>query len=114
MEKDPASVLVMMMKMGVAERDICLVNKNNQENPVIKDGFQGRLQFSGIFPNLDVHITDLALNDTGPYWCLYQRYNYIKKQTEIVKAQGSVLVVVSGKTSSIYNRADFSFNKICQ
>lgn len=85
------------VKMGLTENDVFHVEQSSPEKPLIKDTFQGRLQKSGIYPNLDILITNLLLNDTGPYWCLYHSYNHIKRQTETFKSKGSVLLVVSGK-----------------
>lgn len=87
------------VKMGLTESDVFHVEHTRPE-PLIQETFKGRLQYSGEYPDLDILITNLALNDTGPYWCLYHKYNNIKKQTETFKAKGSVLLVVSGKPSS--------------
>lgn len=92
--EDPDSLLV---RGGLTESDVFFVRKANQEKPVIRDTFQRRLQYHGNFPNMDILITDLLLNDTGPFWCLYQKFNKLKRQTDTLKGNGSVLLVVSGK-----------------
>lgn len=89
-------ILSLSVKMGLSENDVFLVEKDNNE-PLIKGPFRERLQYSGNFPNLDILIKNLVLNDTGPYWCVYQRHNRIKRETLTVKGEGSVLLVVSGK-----------------
>lgn len=85
------------VKSGINERDLFFIHKENQENPTIRDIFQARFQHRGNFPNMDILIKDLFLNDTGPYWCSYQKRNHIKRQMETLKGKGSVLLVVSGK-----------------
>lgn len=85
------------VKSGIHESDLFFIHKANQESPTIRDIFQGRFQYHGNFPNMDILIKDLFLNDTGPYWCLYQKRNHIKRQMETLKGKGSVLLVVSGK-----------------
>lgn len=88
------------VKMGLAEKDVFHVQRTTPQKPIVKDTFRGRLENSGIFPNLDILITNLTLNDTGPYWCFYTQYNVIKRQSETFKANGSVLLVVSGISAS--------------
>lgn len=85
------------VKSGISENDLFFIHKENQKSPTIRDIFQGRFQHNGKFPNMDILIRDLFLNDTGPYWCLYQKRNHIKRQMETLKGKGSVLLVVSGK-----------------
>lgn len=92
--KDVESLTV---KSGISENDLFFIHKENQKSPTIRDIFQGRLQHNGKFPNMDILIRDLFLNDTGPYWCFYQKRNHIKRQMESLKGKGSVLLVVSGK-----------------
>lgn len=86
---------------GLTKDDVFRVEADSKEKPLIKDPFHGRLQYSGTYPNLDILIKNLYLNDTGPYWCICQKVNRMKKETETVKTKGSVLLVVSGKPSSI-------------
>lgn len=90
--KDVESLTV---KSGIHESDLFFIHKAKQESPTIRDIFQGRFQYRGDFPNMDILIKDLFLNDTGPYWCLYQKRNGIKRQMETLKGKGSVLLVVS-------------------
>lgn len=86
---------------GLAQDDVFHVEADSKDKPLIKDPFHGRLQYSGTYPNLDILIKNLYLNDTGPYWCICRKVNKIKRETTIVKTKGSVLLVVSGKPSSI-------------
>lgn len=94
---DNEDIESLAVKMGISESDVFFVHKMNQGSPTIRTSFQGRLEHTMNFPNVDILITDLSLNDTGPYWCLYQKHNQIKRQTETLKGKGSVLLVVLGE-----------------
>lgn len=52
------------MKIGLTERDIFHLDKDRPGKPLIKDTFQGRLQYGGKYPNVDILITNLVLDDS--------------------------------------------------
>ncbi|CAJ1076573.1 uncharacterized protein LOC121529214 isoform X1 [Xyrichtys novacula] len=58
-------------------------------------GFKERLQVHGDFPNMDILIKNLTSNDTGPYWCRYEKIDIRAPQPIKTKGQGSVLLVVT-------------------
>lgn len=91
------NVEALLVMRGLSEDDVFRLNSDNLDNPLIKEPFRGRLQYTGTFPNLDILIKNLMGNDTGPYWCYTQVLRKVKRRSETVKAEGSVLLVVSGK-----------------
>lgn len=93
-------VLSLSVKMGLTDYDVFRVEDSEKE-PLIKSHLQERIQSNGKFPNLDILIKNLLLNDTGPYWCVYKRIDHVKRETETFKGKGAVLLVVSGKPYSI-------------
>lgn len=94
---DTDGIESLAVKMGISESDVFFANKLNPGSPTIRSTFQGRLEHTTNFPDMDILIKDLSLNDTGPYWCLYKKHNPIKRQTETLKGKGSVLLVVLGE-----------------
>ncbi|XP_041851652.1 uncharacterized protein si:ch211-188c18.1 [Melanotaenia boesemani] len=55
-----------------------------------------RSQTNGDFPNVDILIKNLTLNDIGPYYCEYKKIGE-KGNQKIINGQGSVLLVVTGE-----------------
>lgn len=86
----------LILKRGLSE-DVVLVKENNSGIiPNIDKEFWGRLQVNGVFSSMDILIKNLTSNDTGPYWCLYSRFDGKAKTIE-KKGTGSVLLVVTGE-----------------
>lgn len=84
------------LKRGLSE-DVVLFKENNSDtNPNIAKEFRGRLQVNGVFSSMDILIKNLTSNDTGPYWCLYSRFD---GRAKIIgkTGTGSVLLVVTGE-----------------
>uniref|UniRef100_A0A3Q3GRF0 Immunoglobulin V-set domain-containing protein n=1 Tax=Labrus bergylta TaxID=56723 RepID=A0A3Q3GRF0_9LABR len=68
-QSSPASLTLMK---GLND-DSQVLYKMNASRPVIAKDFKSRLQIHGEFPNLDILIRNLTSEDTGPYWCKYQK-----------------------------------------
>lgn len=78
------------------EVEAVFVDRTTQ-NFKIADPFKGRLQLNNRFPTVDIRIKNLTSNDTGPYWCVYKRFDTQSTQIITSKGQGSVLLVVTGE-----------------
>nr|XP_046270881.1 uncharacterized protein LOC124073031 isoform X2 [Scatophagus argus] len=87
------------LKRGLNEDDV-LVKEHNLEPKAISKEFTGRLQLNGKFPNIDILIKNVTLQDLGPFWCMYSKF--VKKTSEykMNKRSGSVLLVVTDTTDT--------------
>nr|XP_020472110.1 uncharacterized protein LOC109969520 [Monopterus albus] len=65
--------------------------------PIISDKIKDRVQLNGAFPNVDILIKNLTVEDTGPYWCSYVEMGGKSSDLLNVKSKGSVLLVVKEK-----------------
>ncbi|XP_037647532.1 uncharacterized protein LOC119501306 isoform X2 [Sebastes umbrosus] len=74
--------------------------KNN-----VVDEFGDRLQSHGVFPNMDILIKNLTSDDTGPYWCLYKKFDPLTAVSVNMKGNGSVLLVVRDKLQQCDNQS---------
>ncbi|XP_018527208.1 uncharacterized protein LOC108880233 [Lates calcarifer] len=81
------------------EVEAVFVDRTTQ-NFKIADPFKGRLQLNNRFPTVDIRIKNLTSNDTGPYWCVYKRFDTQSAQIITSKGQGSVLLVVTDAASA--------------
>ncbi|XP_030592213.1 T-cell immunoreceptor with Ig and ITIM domains-like [Archocentrus centrarchus] len=91
------------LKKGLhEERDIFYATVHSDKR-TIDSKFTDRLQYHEKFPNVEILIKNLTLNDTGPYWCVYKMTDkkYVQK---ITKGSGSVLLVVTEKPSTVLVR----------
>ncbi|XP_054464073.1 uncharacterized protein LOC129098956 [Anoplopoma fimbria] len=61
----------------------------------ISTKFQGRLQLHGDFPNITILIKNLTTEDTGPYYCMYSKFDPKSAQAVDRRGLGSVLLVVT-------------------
>ncbi|XP_075994923.1 uncharacterized protein LOC142989333 [Genypterus blacodes] len=91
---------------GVSEDDQVLV-KNKKHNSSIKAEFKKRTQVNGDVPNVDIFITNLTVEDTGAYWCIYQKFTPSMDFPK-TKGSGSVLLVVAGPQCDKSTQADQS------
>ncbi|XP_060882485.1 uncharacterized protein si:rp71-81e14.2 [Labrus mixtus] len=88
LQSSPASLTLMK---GLND-DFQVLYKMNTSRPVIAKDFKSRLQIHGEFPNLEIFIRNLTSEDTGPYWCKYQKSTTDPKPEN---GQGSVLLLVT-------------------
>ncbi|XP_031168292.1 uncharacterized protein LOC116059390 [Sander lucioperca] len=84
------------LKKGLSEEHDVLYKEGNPEKNTIYKEFMGRLQLNGVFPNVDILIKNLTSNDTGPYWCVYKKFDLVSSKNLEMKGTGSVLLVVTG------------------
>ncbi|XP_028456159.1 uncharacterized protein si:ch211-188c18.1 isoform X2 [Perca flavescens] len=84
------------LKKGLREEyDVLYIDGKSEKNTIHKE-FMGRLQLNGVFPDVDILIKNLTTNDTGPYWCVYKKFDVESSKTLEMKGEGSVLLVVAG------------------
>ncbi|XP_078126487.1 uncharacterized protein LOC144530691 [Sander vitreus] len=84
------------LKKGLSEEHEVLYKEGNPEKNTIHKEFMGRLQLNGVFPNVDILIKNLTSDDTGPYWCVYKKFDLVSSKNLEMKGTGSVLLVVTG------------------
>ncbi|XP_077414504.1 uncharacterized protein LOC144044149 [Vanacampus margaritifer] len=65
------------------------------KKPTVAEEFSGRLRVNGDLPNVDVVISNLTSEDTGPYWCTYEWFDDQISDKRDVDGKGSVLLVIT-------------------
>ncbi|XP_031728138.1 uncharacterized protein LOC116397108 isoform X2 [Anarrhichthys ocellatus] len=83
------------LEQGLSERKLVLFKYRKSEKISTAEEFSGRLQLNGVFPNLDILIKNLTSNDTGTYWCMYNKFDGESTLNVKVQGSGSVLLVVT-------------------
>lgn len=86
------------LKKGLNEEDQIFYKDRKSDKNNIEDDFKKRLQLNGQFPNMDFLIKNLSSADTGPYWCVYGWFDEAEEMVKNEKGEGSVLLVVKGKS----------------
>lgn len=89
----PAPQDLLVLKRGLHRNDMFSMGRDNGE-PSISNKLKGRLHSVAAFPNLDLIITNLTMEDMGPYWCEYTAFGNDMKTTQ---GNGAVLLVVKGE-----------------
>lgn len=102
------------VKKGLSRDFQVLFKENNSDENTIAKDFTGRLQVNGKFPNLDILIKNLTSEDTGPYWCVYQKYDKTSYRKSDTEGKGSVLLVVRGETHQFIHFATKPMKSINQ
>ncbi|XP_070837871.1 uncharacterized protein [Chaetodon trifascialis] len=90
-DKDQESLY---LKKGFGEDEI-LFKESNSETQTISKEFTSRLELHGVFPSMDILIKNLTSADTGPYWCIYSKFDQTSSRPISMKGAGSVLLVVT-------------------
>lgn len=85
------------VKKGLNAETLLLFQEKNSGKITIAANFTNRLQTHGGFSKIQILIKNLTMEDTGPYWCLYRKYNPTSYETTITKVAGSLVVVVKGE-----------------
>ncbi|KAI3359913.1 hypothetical protein L3Q82_014266 [Scortum barcoo] len=85
------------LRRGIREDIQIFYKVGTSEKNEIAAEFRDRLQFNGVFPNIDLLIKNLTSDDTGPYWCEYARFDSKSAAFITKKGNGSVLLVVRGE-----------------
>lgn len=81
---------ILSLKKGLREDDVVAIGEKSKINSIDAE-FKDRLQLNGAFPSVDILITNLTFNDTGPFWCVYTKFDKNLKQVKQQKSKGSVL-----------------------
>lgn len=104
---DASHIEFLNVERGLS-KDVVLVKENNKTKNTIDENFDGRLELSGTFPNLDIIITNLSSKDTGPYWCMYSTFLQHTGKMFDFKGRGSLLLVVKGESSLFIQKSTSS------
>lgn len=80
------------VKRGLHKDDIFAIN-SNWTSVITSNEVENRTLVKGTFPNLNITINNLIMEDTGPYWCFYSTFG---KTMETEEGKGAVLLVVTG------------------
>lgn len=80
---------------GLSEELQVVFKDRQSESPNI--AFRDRLQTNAAFPDVDIFIRNLTSTDTGPYWCMYKKFDGVLGKLIKTKGRGSVLLVVAGE-----------------
>ncbi|XP_029293942.1 uncharacterized protein LOC115012459 [Cottoperca gobio] len=83
------------LRKGLSEEFEVFYKDVKSGKNTIGEEFKGRLQLDGVFPNIDILIKNLTSKDTGPYWCVYKKFDQKSSQNKKTKGAGSLLLVVA-------------------
>ncbi|XP_013870387.1 uncharacterized protein LOC106522081 [Austrofundulus limnaeus] len=97
--KDSSGQEHLDVKGGLEETSIIFTSKINPSKIVISPNMTSRIQTHGTFPNVQILIKNLSVEDMGPYWCLYSTYK--GSGSDYIKGQGSLLLVVTENKDSV-------------
>lgn len=81
---------ILNLKRGLQKDPIFAIN-NDWTSIIRASKVENRTLVKGTFPNLNITITNLVMEDTGPYWCFYSMFG---KTMETKEGKGAVLLVV--------------------
>nr|XP_057905646.1 uncharacterized protein LOC131103395 [Doryrhamphus excisus] len=85
--------LYLYLRKGLS-KDFEVLYKASQKNTV-SEKYAGRLQVTGAVASVDIVISNLTHEDTGPYWCVYEMFDSRSYETTGAIGTGSVLLVVT-------------------
>ncbi|KAJ4931942.1 hypothetical protein JOQ06_010378 [Pogonophryne albipinna] len=86
-QKDQESLA---LRKGLNMESDVFFNIHDSEKATIAMDFRGRLQYNGLFPNIDILIKNVTSKDTDTYWCVYNKFG----KPVIKNGEGSILLVV--------------------
>ncbi|KAF3846445.1 hypothetical protein F7725_003523 [Dissostichus mawsoni] len=99
------------LKKGLYMKSDVFNRHGKSEKVTIAKDFQDRLQFNGLFPNMDILIKNVTSKDTDTYWCVYKKVEVSSPVTE--NGEGSILLVVTEpQTDSSVPQCDQSNNNL--
>lgn len=84
---------LLSLKRGLHKDEIFTTNNDRRHNLVSKN-VEGRLLVVGVFPDLDLIIGNLTMEETGLYRCFYSKTG---RTIETKEGEGAVLLVVKGE-----------------
>ncbi|CAG03130.1 unnamed protein product [Tetraodon nigroviridis] len=85
--------LLLSLKKGLHRSDVYSTSSSQSPGTTSRE-VEGRLKVNGEFPNLDLVISNLTAEDTGPYWCEYTEF---EKKMVTKDGNGAILLVVNEK-----------------
>ena len=91
-----ASEEQLSLKKGLRE-EFDIINFDRRKKDIIANAFRDKLQIARRLPYIEILITNLTSEDTGPYWCLSTKFDAVASKVTTTKGNGSVLLVVTGK-----------------
>lgn len=80
------------VRKGLNRDEVFAVDQQNSN--IISKKMRNRLKVYNTFPNVTLELTNLTVEDTGLYSCLYTRFDVRMVSTE---GNGAVLLVVKGE-----------------
>ncbi|KAK2893920.1 uncharacterized protein [Channa argus] len=86
----------LQLRKGLNKEVQVLYHDGKTQKDTIAKEFQTRLQVHAEFPKVDILIKNLTSDDTGPYFCLYEKYDTVSPDMKMTEGSGSVLLVVEG------------------
>lgn len=90
---DPQQSLL-SLRRGLRRNEVLSTSKFNSDRTTISTEVKNRLEVSGHFPSLNLVISNLTMEDTGPYWC---EYSEVGNTLFTKDGDGAVLLVVRGE-----------------
>ncbi|XP_029364769.1 tyrosine-protein phosphatase non-receptor type substrate 1-like isoform X1 [Echeneis naucrates] len=82
------------------------------EKFIIDANYKSRIQLNVKFPNTDFLISNLTPADTGPYWCVFKKFE--SGATKLVDGNGSVLLVVAATSFPDVRHENVQSGQICE
>uniref|UniRef100_A0A673XNH7 Ig-like domain-containing protein n=1 Tax=Salmo trutta TaxID=8032 RepID=A0A673XNH7_SALTR len=80
------------------------------EKLTLHERFKLRLMTNGRLNKMDITITNLTIEDSGAYWCVYSVYKTHKN--EKTEGEGAVLLVVNGECLTLPYSAVFNIKLV--
>ncbi|KAI1884079.1 hypothetical protein AGOR_G00222690 [Albula goreensis] len=74
-------------------KDVVYVDAESQK-VTEDDGFEGRVKKTGSFPKFSLTISTLAKEDSGLYWCEYNKFKEETRRLDKFQSEGLVLMVL--------------------
>ncbi|XP_058509942.1 uncharacterized protein LOC131475691 [Solea solea] len=104
----------MTLNKGLLEEVQVIHTEFKPEGNVITAAFSGRLQVKTKVCNVDILIKNLTTEDTGPYWCVYKKFNSKDGKVIATKGKGSVLLVVTANGNQVDPVCERNDDKLIQ
>uniref|UniRef100_A0A1A7YBF6 Chromosome 3 SCAF14707, whole genome shotgun sequence, Uncharacterized protein n=1 Tax=Iconisemion striatum TaxID=60296 RepID=A0A1A7YBF6_9TELE len=86
------------LKKGLNQDEEIFFTESTSQKHNIKEMMKERVQAYTGFPKVEILIKNLTVNDTGPYWCLYDK---IDNSDHKKKNTNSLLLVVTEKQRAV-------------
>ncbi|XP_038835167.1 V-set and immunoglobulin domain-containing protein 1-like [Salvelinus namaycush] len=83
----------MFLYVGLDREVLYYYQRNSKLTP--REGYRDRVKTEGPVDQLTITISNLTIEDTGFYRCIYTKYNETTYENDINQGRGSTLVVVN-------------------